>query len=134
MGQTLTVTLSAPSLSTLTLTCQTAVYPYVGREIEREIIEVVYRDGSSAEPEDAATRLLLPRPYSPVGEPLSMGIPFATAEISEWVLSLGESADAEATVGDGYGSRVYRVYRVRSVPRTDVPGRYDCSIDLRRIS
>lgn len=131
---TLSVTLSASGMTSLTLQCQTAVYPYVGREIEREIVEHVFRDGSSTEPEDAATRLLLPRPYSVVGEPLSMAIPFATEEISDWILDLGESTDAEATVVDGYGSRVFRVYRVASVPRTDYPGRFDCTLELRRVS
>ena len=133
MAATLVVTLSAPGVSSLTLQCESAVYPYVGRRIEREVVEHVFRDGSSTAPEDAATRLLIPRPFSPVGEPLSLAVPYAPEEVAEWFLALGESDDAEATVVDGFGTRVFRVYSVDVKPRTNVPGRFDCVVEMKRI-
>lgn len=130
---TLVVTLSSPGLGSRTLQCESAVYPYVGRRIEREVVEYVFRDGSGNLPEDAASRLLIPRPFSVVGEPLSLAVPFAPADIAEWFLDLGESDEAQASMVDGFGTRVFRVYSVDVTPRTNVPGRFDCKIEMKRI-
>lgn len=128
------VTLTSPSAGSLTLSCSTAAYPYVGREINREIIVHEYRDGGSATPDLAAGVDLEVRPFSVKREPLNLVVPFATETVNTFFLNVGASSSAELTMVDGYGTRVFLVSKVTSRPRTDFPGRFDCALELVRKS
>lgn len=118
-----------------TLDCDNCVYPFLGRSVDREVIEHVYRDGDTDTPGQGAVHELEVLPYTVVGQTATFSIPFADAATEALLYGYATSASAEMqTIDPDFGTRVWKIEKYQALPRTDLDAFFNVQMGLKRVS